>query len=111
MILVGHNYGYGTTGVFLRIGRLKPGQEITVLTRGGTPYLYRVKAVEKIPWRRKNLDEMIQHSQYLAVEGEERLTLVTCGGANIEPFPDRIYVVAYPAQLPPLPSNQLFGLR
>lgn len=96
MILVGHNYGFGTTGVFLRIGRLEPGQEIMVLTRGGTSYAYRVKSVEKLPWRRKNLDEMIQHSEYLATDGEERLTLVTCGGASRAPFPQNIYVVAEP---------------
>jgi hypothetical protein len=96
MILVGHNYGYSTKGVFLHIGRLQPGQEITVLTRGGTPYVYRVKSVDKLPWRRKDLDEMIQHSEFLATGGEARLTLVTCGGASRAPFPQNIYVVAEP---------------
>ena len=110
-VLVGHNFGYDTNGVFVRLGRLKAGQKIYVVNNEGDTFLYEVDSVRRIKWRRKNLEELLQHSKYLAPDGPERLTLVTCGGANIEPFPDRIYVVAYPAPLPPLPSNQLFGLR
>ena len=34
--------------------------------------------------------------KYLGPVKSERLTLVTCGGANIWPFPARVYVVAAP---------------
>ena len=110
-VLVGHNFGYDANGVFVRLGRLKAGQKIYVVSNKGDTFLYEVDSVKRIKWRRKNLEELLQHSKYLSPDGPERLTLVTCGGANIEPFPDRIYVVAYPASPPPLPSNQLSGLR
>lgn len=95
-ILVGHNYGYGTRGVFVRLGRLKAGQEVTVVNEEGQTFIYRVETVERVKWRRKDLEEARQHSTFLAPGGPERLTLVTCGGATVEPFPERIYVVAEP---------------
>jgi LPXTG-site transpeptidase (sortase) family protein len=96
MILVGHNYGYGTTGVFLKLGRLKAGQEVQVVNEAGETFVYRVRTVEHVPWRDKDLDELMRHTAFLATDGPERLTLVTCGGANRAPFPERIYVVADP---------------
>jgi LPXTG-site transpeptidase (sortase) family protein len=96
MILVGHNYGYGTTGVFLKLGRLKAGQEVQIVDEAGETFVYRVRTVEHVPWRDKDLDELRQHAAFLAMDGPERLTLVTCGGANRAPFPERIYVVADP---------------
>lgn len=95
-ILAGHNYGYGSKGVFLKLGRLKKGQEIYVVNAAGQTFTYRVKSVDKVPWRSKNANELVQHAKLLAVSGSERLTLVTCGGSKIQPFPARIYVVAEP---------------
>jgi LPXTG-site transpeptidase (sortase) family protein len=97
-ILVGHNYGYGFQAVFVRLGRLKAGQEILVVNEEGETFTYEVKTVDRVKWRRKDLEEATQHSGFLAPGGPERLTLVTCGGASVEPFPERIYVVAEPVR-------------
>jgi LPXTG-site transpeptidase (sortase) family protein len=95
-ILVGHNYGYGYNGVFLRLGRLKRGQRIEVVNASGQVYTYRVTEVKSIRWKAKNQEELLQHLPYLSVDGPERLTLVTCGGSEWAPFPKRVYVVAEP---------------
>jgi LPXTG-site transpeptidase (sortase) family protein len=97
-ILVGHNYGRGSRGVFLKLGRLKRGREVSVVNAAGRTFTYRVTAVEKVPWRRRNAKELVRHAKLLAVSGPERLTLVTCGGANFQPFPVRIYVIAEPVR-------------
>lgn len=96
VVLVGHNYSYTGTGVFLPLGRLQPGQEVEVIDRDGQTFAYRVSYVERLPWRRKNAAELEQHSDLLYPGGPERLTLVTCSGGNAAPFAQRIYVVADP---------------
>jgi LPXTG-site transpeptidase (sortase) family protein len=96
-ILVGHNWGYGNKGVFLRIDRLERGQPIQVVNAAGQSFAYQVTAVERVPWRRRDAGELIQHAAFLAQGGPERLTLVTCGGSQVQPFPNRVYVVAEPA--------------
>ncbi len=95
-ILVGHNYGYRSRGVFLRLGNLKVGQEIHIVNEAGVTYTYQVKTVQKLSWQKKDTDEVMQHWEFLTPEGPERLTLVTCAGSNSLPFPERIYVVAEP---------------
>jgi LPXTG-site transpeptidase (sortase) family protein len=95
-ILVGHNYGYGTKGVFLKLKRLKPGKRIEVVNAAGQAFAYRVKSVHKVPWKSKGTDELLQHARLLSLSGAERLTLVTCGGSRVQPFPARLYVVAEP---------------
>jgi LPXTG-site transpeptidase (sortase) family protein len=97
-ILVGHNFGYGFRAVFVRLGRLTVGHEVQVVNEKGETFAYEVKTVDRVKWRRKDLEEARQHSAYLAPGGTERLTLVTCGGASVEPFPERIYVVAEPVR-------------
>jgi hypothetical protein len=94
MILVGHNYGYGYNGVFFRLGSLRPGQEFRVVNGAGQVFVYRVTQVERVRWRLKTLGELTQHLSLLAPGGPERVTLVSCAGAEVEPFPERIYVVA-----------------
>ena len=96
-ILVGHNYGYGVNGVFQRLGRLKAGQRVEIVNAAGQTFTYRVTEVARVPWIKKNQQEFLKHQAYLSVEGDERLTLVTCGGSHWAPFPDRVYVVAEPA--------------
>ncbi len=98
MILVGHNYGYGYNGVFLNVSRLKVGQAISIVSATGEVYGYEVVTVKRVKWSKKNEQELVRHQAYLSLGGEERLTLVTCGGATWEPFPDRVYVVAEPAR-------------
>lgn len=95
-ILVGHNYGYGVNGVFLRVGRLKTGQQIEVVNATGQTYAYRVTEVKSVSWTTKDQQQLSRHQDYLAVGGTERLTLVTCGGSHWAPFPNRVYVVAHP---------------
>lgn len=95
-VLTGHNYGYGWNSVFVRLGRLKKGDRITIVDEAGTKLVYKVESVARVKWRRWNLEDLDRHLKYLGPTGEEQLTLVTCGGANIEPFPLRIYVVAKP---------------
>jgi len=96
-ILVGHNYGYGVNGVFLRLGRLKTGHQVEVVNATGQIFTYRVTEVISVSWTKKDQQQLLEHQDYLSVEGTERLTLVTCGGSNWAPFPDRVYVVADPA--------------
>jgi LPXTG-site transpeptidase (sortase) family protein len=98
MILVGHNYGYGYNGVFVRLGRLRPGHKVYVTNKAGQTFTYQVQSVNRVKWRQKDFGEMTQHLKFLATGGSERLTLVSCGGANFEPFPERIYVVAEPVR-------------
>ncbi|MGD8902342.1 MAG: class F sortase [Anaerolineae bacterium] len=95
-VLVGHNYGYGVKGVFLRLGRLKAGQQVEVVNAAGQTFTYKVSEVMQIPWTTKDQQQLLSHQQYLSVGDAERLTLVTCGGSSWAPFPDRVYVVAYP---------------
>jgi LPXTG-site transpeptidase (sortase) family protein len=96
VVLVGHNYTYTGTGVFLQLGRLQSGQEVEVVDQEGQVFLYRVSHVERLPWRQKNAAELQKHSDLLYPGGSERLTLVTCSGGNAAPFAQRIYVIAEP---------------
>lgn len=93
-ILVGHNFGYGYNAVFIYLDRLKAGTQVRLVDAVGQTFSYRVTEVARVPWRRKDMQELAQHQAYLATDGPERLTLVTCGGAIWAPFPVRIYVVA-----------------
>jgi LPXTG-site transpeptidase (sortase) family protein len=94
MVLVGHNYGYGYNGVFVRVGSLKPGQEIYVVNRAGETFTYQVRSVSRVKWQQQSFGELTQHLSFLSPGGTERVTLVSCGGADFEPFPERVYVVA-----------------
>jgi sortase (surface protein transpeptidase) len=97
-VLGGHNYGYGSNGVFLKIGRLQAGQQITIINEAGEKLVYSVVSVERVRWQHKNFDELSRHMAYLAPTGEERLTLMSCSGSNVIPFPERVYVVAKPVK-------------
>jgi len=97
MILVGHNYGYGVNGVFLRLGRLEAGQQVEVVNAAGETFTYRVTEVSRVRWVEKAEQELLVHQTYLSLKGPERLTLVTCGGSAFAPFPERVYVLAAPA--------------
>lgn len=94
MILAGHNYGYGYNGVFVRLGSMRLGQKVYVVNSVGQTFRYKVTQVKRLKWRSKDFRELSQHLGLLAPGGAERVTLVSCAGADIEPFPERIYVVA-----------------
>jgi hypothetical protein len=96
VVLVGHNYTYTGTGVFLTVGRLQPGQTVEVIDEEGKTFVYEVSYVERLPWRRRNTAELERHSDLLYPGGPERLTLVTCAGGSAAPFAQRVYVVAKP---------------
>ncbi len=98
MILVGHNQGNGYRGVFARLNRLKPGRKVYVINSAGETFAYEVKTKKKVKWQHKNFGELTQHLSFLSPGGSERLTLVSCSGANVAPFPERIYVVAEPVE-------------
>jgi len=94
MVLAGHNYGYGYNGVFVRLGSMRAGQKVYVVNSVGQTFTYTVTQVKKVKWRSKDLGELSTHLSLLAPGGPERVTLVSCAGADIEPFPERVYVVA-----------------
>jgi hypothetical protein len=52
--------------------------------------------VNRVKWRTQSFQELTQHLTLLSPGGVERVTLVSCAGADVEPFPERIYVVADP---------------
>lgn len=103
ILLIGHNYNqvdYGWEGVFVRIKTLKAGDQIIAYTEDGRQFTYQVVQVKQVPWRSQNANELEKHMKFLGPSDSERLTLITCGGANIWPFPARVYVVATPLPSP-----------
>lgn len=94
MVLVGHNYGYGYNGVFVRLGSLRAGHKVYIVNQAGQTFTYQVTTVKRLKWRLKNFGELTQHLTMLSPGGAERVTLVSCAGADFEPFPERVYVVA-----------------
>lgn len=99
--LIGHNYNdvsYGWAGVFVNIKDLQPGAQIILHTEDGRQSVYQVVKVKQVPWSSKSDTELEKHHKFLGPSESERLTLITCGGANIWPFPARVYVVAEPVQ-------------
>ena len=97
VVLSGHNYNRGRSGwrgVFVNLTRLQVGDPITVTVAGGEQFAYRVQQVTSVPWRNQSDVEWQQHQVFLGSTNHEQLTLVTCGGANLWPFPARVYVVA-----------------
>ncbi len=104
VVLTGHNYNrgrYNWRGVFVDLKKLRADDEVIVTTADGRQSSYRVQSVNEVTLRGRNPTEQERHAALLGPYDHERLTLVTCGGANIWPFPTRVYVVALPA--PPTP--------
>jgi len=101
VVLVGHNYDNGVyvwEGVFVNLKNIQPGNQVTVYTEGGGEYNYIVQQIKKVPWKMENDSEMQKHMKYIGPSETERLTLMTCSGANIWPWPARLYVIAEPVQ-------------
>jgi sortase (surface protein transpeptidase) len=94
--LVGHNYNrgwYAWEGVFVNLNKFKPGDKIVLFTKDGGKHDYFVKKVVEIPWVAKTAAELNKHLSYLGPTGDERVTLVTCGG-SFGVWSARVYVVA-----------------
>ena len=82
---------------------IKRYKELDLFTQGTKEYVkfqnydiftYRVRKVEKVPWKSRANSSTLKHIARLSPTQDETLTLVTCGGANFAPFPSRIYVTA-----------------
>jgi len=102
VVLVGHNFDQGIfiwEGVFINLKSLNPGDHFIAYTEGGGQYEYIVQLVKKVPWKSHNKNEMEKHMKFVGPSESEQLTLMTCSGANIWPWPARLYVVAVPFEL------------
>jgi len=96
IVLVGHNYNrgwYAWEGVFVNLKKLKPGDKIVLHAKDGSKHQYNVTKVLQVPWTYKTAAELEKHLKYLGPKSEERVTLVTCGGA-FGVWSARIYVIA-----------------
>ena len=99
IVLAGHNYDWGIfqwNGVFYNIKQLRAGDEILAFTQGGERRVYIVEKVKEIPFSGGNDDELFKHAKHLGPTETERLTLITCSGANLLNWNKRVYVIAYP---------------
>jgi sortase (surface protein transpeptidase) len=95
IVLVGHNYNrgwYAWEGVFVNLKKLRPGDKIVLFTEDGSKHSYSVKKVVEVPWVYKTASELDKHLRYLGPTRDERVTLVTCGGA-FGVWAARIYVI------------------
>ncbi len=81
-------------GAFFRLRELDQGDTLTVTGSDGQDRAYRVIAREEYQKTRIPLD------QYFARDGDQRLTLITCGGpfdADARRYRDNLVVTAVPA--------------
>jgi LPXTG-site transpeptidase (sortase) family protein len=104
IVLAGHNYNrgrYNWLGVFVNLKRLSEGDVIYVDSRENERFTYEVIQVEKVNWPPRTTDDMAKHIAHLTATADETLTLVTCGGASLAPFPARVYVTAKRVGAPP----------
>ena len=99
IVMIGHNYDWGIfqwNGVFYNLKKLKPGDKIILFSQDGRRLVYRVERVKEIPFTNQNEEELFKHFKHMGPTKSERLTLVTCGGANLWKWNKRVYVIAYP---------------
>jgi len=97
VVLAGHNYNRGRFnwhGVFYNLKRLEEGDVIYITSQENERFAYRVVQVEEVNWPPRTAADMRKHIDHHSATPDETLTLVTCGGANLAPFPARVYVTA-----------------
>jgi len=97
IVLAGHNYNRGAfnwLGVFYSLGALQPGNLVYLVDENDVRFTYRVEQVDQLPWPAPTADVALAHIKRLGPSPDERLTLVTCSGGTIAPFPARVYVTA-----------------
>lgn len=98
-IFIGHNYDWGIyrwKGVFADLKKLSPGDEIIVILENGQEVVYIVEEIKVLPWSKQNSAELEKHNRFLSPSNYEKITLVTCSGANMGIWNKRVYVVAVP---------------
>ena len=81
-------------GVFYSLHLLGEGDSIHLLNQEDVLFTYQVDQVDEVPWPPRSAVDAIDHMVHLLPTQDETLTLVTCGGANLAPFPSRLYVTA-----------------
>lgn len=93
-VLVAHRDGREQgRGVFYNVGNLEPGDKVFVKTSTGQELPYKVVSREYIKKKRLPYEELF------AVDGEHRLTLISCGGyydRNNGGYQDNVVVTAVP---------------
>jgi sortase (surface protein transpeptidase) len=91
-VLVGHVDGNGRPGVFWRLGRLEPGDDIVVTFAGRPDRTFRVVGRRQVPKAELPPD-------LFSRAGPPRLALITCGGAfnrATRHYADNVVIVAEP---------------
>jgi hypothetical protein len=91
-VLVGHVDGDGRPGVFFDLGKLVPGDVVTVDFADGGRAEFRVVG-------RQQVAKAALPADLFARDGDPRLTLITCGGAfdsSTGHYVDNVVVVAVP---------------
>ena len=97
IVLAGHNYNRGVfnwIGVFYSLGALQPGDLVYLVDENDVRFTYQVEQVDQLPWPAPSADVALAHIKRLGPSPDETLTLVTCSGGTIAPFPARVYVTA-----------------
>lgn len=98
IVFAGHNYNRGVfnwRGVFYSLGTLQPGDLVYLVDENDVQFTYRVDQVDQLPWPAPSADVALAHIKRLGPSPYEILTLVTCSGGTIAPFPARVYVTAH----------------
>ena len=96
-VLVAHRDGKQGRGVFYSLGNLSVGDKVFVKTSAGETLPYKVVARELI--KKKSLP----YEELFAVDGDPRLTLISCGGyydRNNGGYQDNVVVTAVPLFAP-----------
>ena len=103
-VLVAHRDGREQgRGVFYYLGTLEPGDRVYVKTSAGEELPYKVVSRESI--RKKSLP----YEELFAVDGDPRLTLISCGGyydPNNGGYQDNVVVTAVPL-FDPIPTTPI----
>ena len=93
-VLVAHRDGREQgRGVFYDLGTLEPGDRVYVKTSAGEELPYKVVSRESI------LKKRLPYEELFAVDGDPRLTLISCGGyydPNNGGYQDNVVVTAVP---------------
>jgi len=103
-VLVAHRDGVAQGhGVFYDLGNLTPGDKVYVKTTAGEDLPYKVVSREFI--KKKSLP----YEELFAVDGDPRLTLISCGGyydRNNGGYQDNVVVTALP-MFEPIPTEPI----
>jgi sortase (surface protein transpeptidase) len=91
-VLVGHVDGNSRPGVFWHLGRLTPGDRITINYNGTSPRTFRVTGRQQVP-------KTQLPAELFSRAGPSRIALITCGGTfntTTRHYQDNVVIVATP---------------